>query len=125
MSQIVGEAHVIVRAITNKVDGDIRKAFSGSSATGRRAGETMGEAFTRGFNRNVNQNTFSRLATALRVMSPGAEAARKAFQKLLATGYLLQTALAAIFPAIFSLIGGLGALVGVAAGAAGSLAKRK
>ncbi len=122
MSTLVGEAHVIVRAITSKVDEDIRKGFSGSSSTGGKAGDAMGKSFSRGFNKNVNQNTFSRIADGLKTLSPGAQKAREAFQKLLATGYVLQTALSTILPAVFSLIGGLGAIAGSAAGAIGSLA---
>lgn len=120
---IVGEAHIIVRALTNKVDGDIKRGFSGiSTSVARKAGESMGNAFTRGFNQSANSNVFSRLANGLRAMSPQAEATRKAFAAMVKVGMTLQTALGVLIGGISAVIGGLVGLIGSAGGAAASLA---
>lgn len=119
---VVGEAHIIVRALTDRVASDIQKGFSGTGAAGRKAGEAMGKSFTQGFNSNANANVFTRFADGIRSMVPDAEAARLAFRNLARTGYTLQAALGVILGAISSLIGGLGAVAGSALGAAGSLA---
>lgn len=119
---VVGEAHIIVRALTDRVANDIQRGFSGTGAAGRKAGENMGKAFTRGFNNNANANVFTKFAQGIRTMVPDAEAARMAFRNLARTGYVLQTALGQILGAIGSLIGGLVSVGGSALGAAASLA---
>lgn len=123
---LVGEAHIVVRAITKDIDKDIRNGFRGSQGTfsreGRRAGETFTQAFSRGFNRNINANTFRRLTSGIDTMAPAAQRARDAFQKLVTTGYTLGTAIGVVVGGIGSLAGGLGGLIGVAGGAAASLA---
>jgi phage-related protein len=119
---VVGEAHIIVRALTDKVSSDIQRGFSGTGAAGRKAGEDMGKAFSRGFNNNVNANVFTKFSDGIRAMVPDAEAARLAFRNLTRTGFSLQVALGSILGAIGALIGGLGALGGAALGAGASLA---
>jgi hypothetical protein len=99
---VVGEAHVIVRAITTSVRDDIKKGFSGVEDEVSKAGRKMARTF---------QNDFSREA----------EGARQAFAKLQKTGFVLQTALGGIVGAIGSVIGALGALIGAAGGAAASV----
>lgn len=119
---VVGEAHIIVRALTDRVASDIQRGFSGTGAAGRKAGENMGKAFTRGFNNNANANVFSKFSDGIRAMVPDAEAARLAFRNLTRTGFSLQVALGVILGAIGSLVGGLVSLGGSALGAAASLA---
>ena len=48
---VVGEAHIIVRALTNRVKPQIEDAFSGLDGIGQRAGERLGESFQRGIKR--------------------------------------------------------------------------
>lgn len=117
---VVGEAHIIVRAITTGVERDIRRAFrglSGEGASARRSGESLGAAFSRGFNTNVNSNIFSKITDGLNTMAPAAEGARRRFQSLVRTGYTLGTAVGTLVGGIASLASGLISLVG-AAGAA-------
>jgi hypothetical protein len=119
---IVGDAYIVVRALTDKVEGDIRRGFSGVEGAGRQAGEKMGEAFTRGFNRNAGTATvFGRFADGLRTMVPEAERARLAFAKLTRASFVLGPAISVLVGAISGVIGGLGALVGAAGGASASL----
>lgn len=119
---LVGEAHIIVRAITSNVDRDIQRGFRNMSSTGSRAGETLGQSFMRGFNRNLNSNKLTRFSEGLKTLAPGAQAARLAFQQMVRTGYTLGTSLSVVLGGVSSLLGGLGAIVGAAGGAAASLA---
>lgn len=120
---LVGEAHIIVRAITNQVQKDIQNAFKDINATANRAGQDAASSFSRGFERRFSgNNVFTRMARAITSMVPGALAARAAFQSMVRTGYTLGTTISVLVGGIFSLIGGLGALVGAAGGAAASLA---
>lgn len=118
---VVGEAHIIVRALTDKVSGDIQRGFSGVGSAGRKAGESMGEAFTRGFQSKSNTNFFSKFAAGIGTMVPNADRARAALQSMVATGITLSTTISLIVGAIFSLIAGLGALGGSALGAGAAL----
>lgn len=121
---VVGEAHILVKAITTNVARDITNSLKGlSGSTGsasRRAGESIGEAFSRGFNGRAN-GIFAQVAEGLRNMAPEADAARLQFRSLVRTGYTLGTALVAVLGGISALIGGFISLAGAAGGAAVSL----
>lgn len=121
---VVGEAHIIVRAITTGVERDIQRAFrglSGESGSARRSGESLGAAFSRGFNTNVNSNIFSKITDGLNTMAPAAEGARRRFQSLVRTGYTLGTAVSVVIGGIASLASGLISIVGAAGAASVSL----
>jgi hypothetical protein len=99
---VVGEAHIIVRAITTQVKDDIKKGFSGVDDVVNKAGKQIRDSFSNDFARE-------------------AEFARKAWQKLTKTGFVLQTAIGAILAGASSLALSLGSLVGAVGGAAASL----
>lgn len=113
-ANIVGDAYVVVRAITSSVEGDIRKAFSGADREGERAGDRVSKGFKRGFNRG-NQRGF-------RLFSPDflaqAAAARSSFVSLTRLGYFLAPAITAVAGAIGVVITGLTSLVSVIGAAA-------
>lgn len=109
---IVGSAYVVVRAITDKVEPDIQRAFSRSTRSAQRAGQEMGSALTRGLNRGARQNKFNALADQLRQLYPEAEAASQSFTQLVRRGYVAQTAIGALAGSVGALVGGLGAMVG-------------
>jgi phage-related protein len=116
---LVGEAHILVRAITTNVEKDIRKAFSnvnGNAASN--AGASLGASFSRGLRNNIDGNVFSRLASNIAELAPNADGAREAFQGMVRSSYVAGTAISVLLGAISSLIGGLGALVGAAGQAA-------
>ena len=119
---VVGEAHIIVRALTDKVAGDIQRGFSGTGAAGAKAGENMGQAFTRGFNKNANANIFTKFSNGLKTMVPDAEAAYQSFRKLVTKGYEFGTAIALVIGTLSSLVGGIVSLGGAALGASASIA---
>ena len=53
---IVGEASVVVRAIGDKLKGDIQKSLDGASRDFGRAGEKGGAAYSKGFNKGFKNN---------------------------------------------------------------------
>ena len=111
---VVGEAHIIVRAITDGVKDDIKRGFSGGGTSGRRAGESIGQAFKRGFNDGAykDKSMFGKLAQGLRTAFPEAERTAKAFRRLTRVGYALGPLLSILGQSLYSVIGGLVALGG-------------
>lgn len=119
---IVGEAHIIVRALTDKVDGDIKRGFSGAgTGAAKNAGSKFAKAFSDGFNKNSDASGFRRFSDGLDSLAKGGEAAAKNFSHLIKVGYVVQTALGSIIGALSAVIGGIVALGGSALGAASSL----
>lgn len=115
---VVGEAHILVRAITTGVQGDIQRAFkglSGEGGTARKSGESLGEAFSRGFRQSSGSNVFSKVSDAIGAMVPDADAARASFAKLTRVSYTVGTAVSVLVGGIGTLIGSLGSIVGAAA----------
>ncbi len=108
---IVGEAHVIVRAITTGVRNDIQNAFNGIDDISTNAGKRSASGFQKGFGKG---SFFGNLAEQ-------SESARKQFDALLTTSYTLGPAIVSLVGAVSSLVGGLAALAGAAAGAAPAL----
>lgn len=113
---VVGEAHILVRAITTGVQNDIKRAFqglSGESGAARRSGESLGDAFSRGFGRS-NGSTFTKIAEGINTMNPAAAQAAKRFQTLVRTSYVVGPALGAIVGGISSLVSGFISLIAIA-----------
>lgn len=111
---VVGEANIIVKAITTGFDAQLRRqlqAMAGSiDGSGRRTGESLGKAFSRGFTTGSG-NVFQRVATGLKTMYPEAQQAAEQFKSLVRTSYTLGTGLTALLGGISALIGGLVTLV--------------
>jgi hypothetical protein len=101
---IVGEAHVIVRAMTQNVRRDIERAFSGLDAIGADAGRDIARGFNRGGGGRGAGGIFASLVEQ-------SDAARAQFDSLIRTTYLLG-------PAIFGIVGALSSLVGAFSGLA-------
>ena len=119
---VVGEAHIVVRALTNKVAEDIRKGFDGVRGDiAARTGADLGEKFSAGFNKNANQNIFTRISAGIGSMAPAANSARLQLNSLIKTGYKMTVGFSLIAGTISVVIGGLGALIGAAGGAAASM----
>jgi phage-related protein len=113
---VVGEAHVIVRAITNKVKGDIRNGFKGSEALGSQAGNKISGAFSRAFNAAGKDGVsfFGKVSKGLQALRPGSKQAYDAFAGLQRKFYTMGTVLG-------GLIGGIGALGNALLALAGAL----
>ncbi len=94
---LVGEAHIVVRALTGKVASDIKSGFSGIGDVGTRAGQDAGRSFSKGFaknNKSIFDSSFIKNAIAT----------NKQLVSLTRTGRTVGTGLAA-------LASGLGALI--------------
>lgn len=118
---VVGSAYVVVRAITDRVEEDIKRGFSGASVSARRAGQEMGSALTRGLNIGARENKLTALRDQLRSLYPEAEESSRAFTRLARRGYVVQAAIGALVGSLGALVGGLGALIGSIGGAVPAL----
>lgn len=99
---VVGDAYIIVRALTNRVRDDIQSGFNGVDKIGESAGKEVADAFDRGF-KNGGSGGKGGLFSSKFLRE--AESARKVFRDLTLAGYVLT-------PAIGGLIGVIGALGG-------------
>jgi hypothetical protein len=110
---VVGEAQIVIRAITAGFQKDVENALKDIKPVTKRMGEDVGKDFSRSVSKGMGgggKSPFSRLAKE-------ADAARKTFNKLIKTGYALGPAIAGAISAVGDLVGGLFA-VGSAVGAA-------
>ena len=120
---LVGEAHVIVRAVTTGVRNDIKRGFNGLGGVASSAGRDVGRQFSNGFNRAAGDGrAFDTFRNSLRNLVSESQSVQQAFTSLSRTSRTLGTAFVGAVGGISSLIGGLVSLVGAAAGAAASLA---
>jgi phage-related protein len=118
---VVGSAKIIVRAITDQVEGDIRRGFRGSDRVGSKAGREIGDAMRKGINAGGgNINFFSRVSNGLKMMGRDSRGAYAAFAQLQRKFYTISTLLSGLIGGIFSLGGAIAALGGTVLGAAPS-----
>jgi phage-related protein len=106
---IVGEAHVIVRAITTGFQKDIDDAMNGITNKAQAAGVSLGSAFSSGASGGLSKLDQQALNTY------------KSINRLIEGGYYLQGAIAGLLPVVADLVGGLFALGAQAAAAAPAL----
>ena len=99
---VVGEAHILVRAVTTHVRKDIRDGFKGLSGVASDEGKSVGKSFSNGL-------TGEMMANANQLTS----LARKS--------YFAQSGIGALLGSVSALAGGLGGLIGVTASAASSM----
>ena len=119
---LVGEAHIIVRAITNKVDGDITRGFSRlNTGSAKSAGAKFAKAFSKGWNKDADAGLFRRLNTSINEVGKSFQGAAQKMSTLIKTGYVLQTGLGVLIGGLSAVIGGVVSLGGAALGAASSL----
>ena len=87
---VVGDAFIVVRAITTGVEKDIKNAFNGTDRIGENAGDRVGRSFVKGFMRGGDgRSMFSNIISQ-------ATAARERFTSLTRAGYALAPALTAL-----------------------------
>jgi len=98
---IVGDAYIVVKAITTGFENDVRKAASGIDLN--KDGKSVGETFSRGFGRGAG----SAMSRGLSNFDKQAFAARKQFQSLVRTGYTLGPLISTLLSSIGSLVGGV------------------
>ncbi len=116
---IVGEAHVVVRAITAGVGPEIRRAFNDKDMgkIGQDAGRNVADGMGKGLSSagGSGGSIFSSLAAQ-------SDAARGQFDNLLKTAFTLGPALAGLIGSASSLIGAFAGMGAAAAGAIPSVA---
>jgi hypothetical protein len=87
---VVGDAYIVVRAITTGVEKDIKNAFKGTDRLGQQAGDDVGRSFLKGFRRGGDgKSMFSNLIRQ-------SVAAKEQFSQLTRAGYVLAPALTAL-----------------------------
>ena len=106
---IVGEAHVVVRAITTGFQRDIDGAMNGITDRAQAAGASLGRSFSSG------------ASAGLTPMRRQAQQTYASINRLIEGSYYMQSAVASLAPAIMDLVGGLFALGSQAAAAAPAL----
>ena len=119
---VVGQAYVVVRALTDKVDADIRRGFSGSAASANRAGRDIGSNLADGIGRGLRGISLPKsFSSEFKDTLAQSNDLADAFTSLARKGYFVQAGFGAVVGSIGALVGGLGALIGVAGGAASAL----
>ena len=93
---IVGDAYVVVRAITTSVEKDIKKAFKDVDKVGEKVGKDLSDGVNRGFNRSPIDRIFSKKFQNASI------AAKESFSSLTRRAYVLAPALT-----------GLGGIIGL------------
>lgn len=112
---VVGDAYIVVRAITNRVRDDIQKEFNGLSGDADRAGNDVGSSFSRGFQRATSRGIFDTK------FAREAENARKRLNSLIQVGFFLGPAISGVVGAVGSLGAGLVTLTSIVGAAVPSL----
>ena len=110
---IVGDAYVVVRAITSSVERDIQKAFNGVDRVGEKAGKDLSDGVNRGFTRSGNNFNF----VTPRFLA-SVDSARERFSSLTRAGYVLAPSITALGGIIGLLGTGLISLTSVIGAAA-------
>jgi hypothetical protein len=109
---VVGEAHILVKAITTGVSEQIAAALKKAAAETAKVGDQVGKDLGRSVNKGIGKKSpFAKL-------EKDAIKARNAFSNLQRTGFFMQSALGSLAGVIGSIIGALGGLVGALGAAA-------
>jgi hypothetical protein len=112
---VIGDAYIVVKAITTGFESEVRRAASGINL--ERDGSNIGKTFSRGFNSGAGGG----LANAFDGFGKSALKAREDFQSLVRTGYTIGPLISVLVSSIGTLGGGFVALAGTVAGAIPSL----
>lgn len=112
---VVGDAYIVVRAISNRVRDDIQKELNGVGSLGEQAGRDLGRGLRRGINKSGGGRGLKVITPQLR---QEAEEARLLFRTLARAQLFLVPAITGVLGAIGALGSGLLVLVGVLGNAA-------
>jgi hypothetical protein len=116
---VVGDAYVVVHAITSGVKKDIENGFKGVDQVGERVGAKLGRTISAGMSNAMPKNNNMFFTAALQAQSL---AAADAFSSLTRAGYILAPAITAVVGVIGALGSGLISLVAVLAAAGPAIA---
>jgi hypothetical protein len=98
---IVGDAYIVVKAITTGFESEVRRAASGIDIN--REGRSVGDTFSSGFSRGIGDG----LTNSLSAFEASAMNSRKQFQALVRTGYTVGPILSLLVSTIGTLVSGL------------------
>ena len=104
---VVGDAYIVVKAITTGFERDVRRSLNGINLDGD--GASIGESFSRGFNNSISKG----LGKKFNFSAGEADAARLAFQSLVRTSFTLTAAIGPLIAGLGSLGGGFVSLVSI------------
>lgn len=108
---VVGEAKIVVRAITNTFKRDVERAAAGFNDAGRRAGEDFGDGVGEGYEKNSRRGLSRRFEATI-------EQARQQFRRLAIASNIALPAITGLLGIIGNLVSGLVILVAAAGNAA-------
>ena len=105
---VVGEAFIVVRAITAGVEKDIKNSMRGIDRIGDDAGRKFSKSFSRGSSkgRGPISDLFKNDSKSFAQLRKSAMATGKAFNSLQRTGYTLGTAVGVLISSLSSLVAG-------------------
>ena len=112
---VVGDAYVVVHAITSGVKRDIEQGFKGVDRVGEQVGARLGKTISAGMSNAMPKNNNMIFTQAFQ---NSATQAADRFSQLTRAGYVLAPAITAVLGAVGSLASGLVSLVSVLAAAA-------
>jgi hypothetical protein len=98
---IVGDAYIVVKAITTGFESEVRRAASGIDLD--RQGRSVGDTFSKGFGRGIGTGLYKNLSS----FDAAALNARKRFQSLVRVGYTVGPVLSLLASTIGTLAAGL------------------
>ena len=117
----LGDGYISVGAVTTGLDTSLADSFKGLE----RIAQTAARRATRSFNRELSQmadnHPLGQFRASLKSIAPEAERTFKTFHRLIRVGYFLQAGMAQLAGTVGAVVGGIGALGGVALGAAPSI----
>lgn len=112
---VIGDAYIVVRAITSSFEGDVRRAARKINLEGD--GRSVAGSFAKGFSGGIGDD----LAGSFAKFRREAELARVQFQSLVRTSYTLTAALGPLISGLGSLVTGFVSLVSILGAATPSL----
>jgi hypothetical protein len=113
---VVGEASIVVRAITTGFKDDVKRGLAGIDGLGDGAGNDLGSSFSKGFSKGFGSNAAKLLDVG--PILANAEAARTSFASLQRQSFALAAGITAVGGVIGSLVGGIGLLITIVGAAA-------
>jgi hypothetical protein len=112
---VVGDAYIVVKAITTGFERDVRRSLNGINLDAD--GNAIGESFTRGFTNSISKGLGKRFDFS----AEEAAAARQTFQTLVRVNFALTASIGPLISSLGSLGGGFVSLVSIAGAAAPAL----
>jgi hypothetical protein len=112
---VVGDAYIVVKAITSGFEKDVRRSLNGINLNSD--GESIGESFIEGFSSSLSKG----LGKKFDFSASEADAARATFQSLVRTNFVLTASIGPLISSLGSLGGGFVSLLSIVGAATPAL----